>query len=175
MVDYRLDNEVRVPVPALQALSSAADRGGEPVAAAVREAGRAAGELITHRIASVVPLSELDTNDFWSALNAETGARGLGTFEWKRELGGYAEVVARGIPDLDTDRRGQADEPATPFTEGMIEGILGAAAEEPVAAVRAPHDGGEGFRFVIGSPAALRHVRIRLQGGATLDQALEGI
>ena len=40
MSDYRLEDEVRVPSPALQALSAAADRGGEVVASAVRDAGR---------------------------------------------------------------------------------------------------------------------------------------
>jgi hypothetical protein len=175
MVDYRLDNEIRVPVLALHALASAADRGGEPVASAVRDAGRAAGEEITRRIASVVSLAELDTNDFWSAVNAETGARGLGTFEWSRGIGGYAEVVVQDAPDLAASGRAPTGDPGTPFTEGLIEGVLGGAVEEPVGVVRAPLDGGEGLRFVIGSPAALRHVRLRLQAGATLDQAVEGI
>jgi hypothetical protein len=175
MVDYRLDNEIRVPVLALHSLSSAADRGGEPVASAVRDAGRAAGEEITRRIASVVSLAELDTNDFWSAVNAETGARGLGTFEWSRGIGGYAEVVVQDAPDLAASGRAPTGDPGTPFTEGLIEGVLGGAVEEPVGVVRAPLDGGEGLRFVIGSPAALRHVRLRLQAGATLDQAVEGI
>lgn len=175
MIDYRLENEVRVPVFALHALTSAAARDGEPVAAAVRAAGRAAGEEITRRIASAVSLLELDTNDFWSAVNAETGARGLGTFEWNRGIGGYAEVVAQGAPDLAASWRAQTVDSGTPFTEGLIEGMLGGAAEEPVGVVRAPLDGGEGLRFLVGSPAALQHVRLRLQAGATLDQAVEGI
>jgi hypothetical protein len=175
MSDYRLEDEVRIPAAALHALAAAADRGGEPVAAAVRVAGRAAGEEITRRIARLISLSDLDTNDFWSAVNAETGARGLGTFEWERGIGGYAEIVARGAPDLPEGERASTGERGTPFTEGLIEGLLGSAAEEPVGVVRAPLDGGEGMRFVIGSPTALRHVRLRLQAGATLDQALEGI
>ena len=108
-------------------------------------------------------------------MNAETGARGLGTFEWNRGIGGYAEVVAQGAPDLAAGGREQTGDPGTPFTEGLIEGMLGAAAEEPVGVVRAPLDGGAGLRFLVGSPAALRHVRLRLQAGATLDQAVEGI
>ena len=175
MSDYRLEDEVRIPAPALHALAAAADRGGEPVAAAARDAGRAAGEEITHRVARDISLSDLDMKDFWSAVNAETGARGLGTYVWERGIGGYAEIVARGAPDLPEGGRAQAGERGTPFTEGLIEGLLGSVAEESVGVVRAPPDGGEGIRFVIGSPTALRHVRLRLQAGATLDQALEGI
>ncbi len=174
MSDYRLEDEVRMPSPALQALSAAADRGGEVVAAAVRDAGRAAGEEVARRIAGAISLSELDTDDFWSAANAETGARGLGTFEWKRGIGGHAELRVRGAPDL-ADGARTSGNGGTPFTEGLIEGLLTAAAEEPVGVVRAPRDDGEGIRFVIGSPVALRHVQVRLRGGATLEQALEGI
>lgn len=173
MSDYRLEDEIRMPSPALQALSAAADRGGEVVAAAVRGAGRAAGEEIARRIAGAVSISELDTDDFWSAANAETDARGLGTFEWKRGMGGHAELLVRGAPDLAEGAR--ASRGGTPFTEGLIEGLLTAAAEEPVGVVRAPLDDGAGIRFVIGSPVALRHVQARLRAGATLEQALEGI
>jgi hypothetical protein len=175
MSDFRLEGEVRIPVLALHALVAAAERGGEPVAAAVREAGRAAGEDITHRITQVVSMSELDTNDFWSAVNAETGARGLGTFQWTSAVGGHAELVVFGAADAEDLVRSPTGHRAAPFTEGLIEGLLGAAAEEPVAAVQAPPDGGEGVRFVVGSPTALRHVRMRLQAGAPLEQALEGI
>jgi hypothetical protein len=175
MSDYRLEGEVRIPSPALHALSAAADRGGEVVAAAVRDAGRAAGEEITRRIAGVISLSELDTDDFWSAVNAETDARGLGTFEWDRGIGGHAVLFVRGAPDLPEATSVQTGDQGAPFTEGLIEGLLGAAAEEPVGVVRAPFDGGEGLRFVIGAPVALRHVQLRLRGGAALDQALEGI
>ena len=174
MSDYRLEDEVRMPSPALQALAAAADRGGEVVAAAVRDAGRAAGEEVARRIAGAISLSELDTDDFWSAANAETGARGLGTFEWKRGIGGHAELLVRGAPDL-ADGARTSGNGGTPFTEGLIEGLLTAAAGEPVGVVRAPLDDGEGIRFVIGSPVALRHVQVRLRGGATLEQALEGI
>ena len=173
MSDYRLEDEVRVPSPALQALSAAADRGGEVVASAVRDAGRVAGGEIARRIAEVVSLSELDTDDFWSAANAETDARGLGTFEWKRGIGGHAELLVHGAPDLAEGAR-VSGTGGTPFTEGLIEGLLTAAAEEPVGVVRAPPDDGEGIRFVIGSPVALRHVLVSLRGGATLEQALEG-
>ncbi|MEE8572776.1 MAG: hypothetical protein V3T20_05915 [Gemmatimonadota bacterium] len=175
MSDFRLEGEVRIPVLALHALVAAADRGGEPVAAAVREAGRATGEDITRRITQVVSLSELDTDDFWSAVNAETAARGLGTFVWERGIGGHADLLVQGAPDLGGTTRVLAGDGGTPFTEGLIEGLLGAAAEEPVGVVRAPLDDGEGIRFVIGSPVALRHVQLRLRGGSTLEQALEGI
>ncbi|MDP2469527.1 MAG: hypothetical protein Q8W45_01570 [Candidatus Palauibacterales bacterium] len=175
MVEYRPDDEIRIPVAVLHALSEAADRDGEAVAAAVRDAGRAAGDDIARRIARAVALPELDAVDFWSAVNAETGARGLGTFEWERGIGGHAEILVHGSPDgPDPDRPLTIDFEA-PFTEGLIEGLLGATAEETVAAVRAPFDGGTGIRFVIGSPVLLRHIRLRLQSGATLDQALEGI
>ena len=174
MSDYRLEDEVRMPSPALQALSAAADRGGEVVAAAVRGAGRAAGEEIARRIARAISLSELDADDFWSAVNAETDARGLGTFEWSRGIGGHAVLLVHGAPDLAEGARASGNG-STPFTEGLIEGLLTAAAEEPVGVVRAPLDDGEGIRFVIGSPVALRHVLVRLRSGATLEQALEGI
>ena len=175
MSDFRLEGEVRIPVLALHALVAAAERGGEPVAAAVREAGRATGEDITRRITQVVSLSELDTDDFWSAVNAETGARGLGTYHWASAVGGHAELVVFDPADAEEGVRSPTGRRAVPFTEGLIEGLLGAAAEEPVAAVQAPPDGGEGARFVVGSPTALRHVRLRLQAGASLEQALEGI
>ena len=141
----------------------------------MRDAGRTAGEEITKLIAGVVSLSELDSNDFWAAVNAETAARGLGTFEWDRGIGGYAEVVVLGAPDLAEGGRAPLGDRSAPFTEGLIEGMLGRAAEEPVGVVRGPSDGGEGVRFVVGSPSALRHVRLRLEAGATLDRALEGI
>ncbi len=175
MSDYRLDDEVRIPASALRSLAGAADRSGEPVATAVRDAGRATGQEITQRIAGAVPLSDLDTNDFWSAVNAETGARGLGTFEWERGIGGHAEILVRGSPDRGPDIDAAPTDGGAPFTEGLIEGLLGTAAEEPVAVVHVPPDGGEGIRFIIGSPVALRHVQLRLRGGLNLEQALEGI
>ena len=175
MIDYRLENEVRIPSPALQALAAAADRGGEVVAAAVRDAGRAAGEEITRSVAGVISLSELDTDELWAAVNAETAARGLGTYEWERGIGGHAELIVYGSPDLGVGTSARPADGGTPFTEGLVEGLLGAAAEEPVGVVRAPLDGGEGIRFVIGAPVALRHVQLRLRGGSSLEQALEGI
>ena len=175
MIDYRLDGEVRIPGLALCALSAEADRGGEPVAAAVRAAGRAAGDAIAGHIAGMVPLTDLDTDDFLAAVNAETAARGLGTLVWRRELGTYAEVVVREAPELAEPVPGAGTQPGTPFTEGFLEGLLGAAAEEPVGVVRTPDDGGEGVHFIVGSPSLLRHVRIRLDRGETLEEALEGI
>jgi hypothetical protein len=175
MTDFRLEGEIRVPEAALIALSESARRYGEPVAAAVREAGRAAGENILRRIRTVVSLVELDMADFWLAVNAETGARGLGRYEWQSAIGGHAELLVDDVPDdrgpIDT---GSSDRSA-PFTEGFVEGLLGAAAEEPVAVVQAPPDGSGSLRYVVGAPSALRHVRLRLQAGATLEQALEGI
>ena len=173
MIDYRLDGEVRIPAPALHALTAEAERGGAPVAAAVRAAGRAAGDAIAGRIAGVVPLTELDTPDFLAAVNAETGARGLGILEWRRDPGSYAEVVVREAPDLDARSAGTGRD--APFTEGFLEGLLGAAAGEPIGVVQTPDDGGEGLRFIVGSPSLLRHVRVRLDRGETLDVALEGI
>ncbi len=175
MIDYRLDGEVRIPAPALHALSAEADRGGEAVAAAVRAAGRAAGDAIAGRLAAMVPLTDLDTNDFLAAVNAETAARGLGTLQWRRELGTYAEVVVRESPDLAETALGASAQPGTPFTEGFLEGLLAATAEEPVGVLRTPDDGGEGVHFIVGSPSLLRHVRIRLDRGETLEEALEGI
>jgi len=173
MTDFRLEGEIRFPEAAMVALSDAARRHGEAVTAAVREAGRAAGEDILGRIRSMVSLAELDMVDFWSAVNAETGARGLGTYEWQSGLGGHAELLVEDPPDDPGPATGAARRSA-PFTEGFIEGLLGAAAEESVAVVPAPDDGARSLRYVVGSPAALRHVRLRLQAGATLEQALEG-
>lgn len=172
MTDFRLEGEIRVPAEALRALSAAARRHGEPVATAVRDAGRAAGEEFLRRISSEVPLADLDMADFWSAVNAETGARGLGTYEWQSMLGGYAELLVEH----------SADSPGTgepvvsaPFTEGFIEGLLGAAVQEPVAVVQAPPDGSRALRYVVGSPSVLRHIRLRLASGSSLEKALEGI
>jgi hypothetical protein len=174
MSDYRLDDEVRIPVPALHALAAAAARGGEIVAAAVRDSGRAAGEAITRRVAGMISLSHLDAKDFWSAVNAETGARGLGTFDWRRGVGGHAEIIVHDPAESEEAPTSTAD-PGFPFTEGFIEGLLGATAEEPIGVLQAPYDGGEGVRFLIGSPVVLRHVRLRLERGGTLEEALEGV
>lgn len=175
MNDFRLEDEIRIPEASMRALVDAARQYGEPVAASVREAGRAAGEDIARRVSEAVPLSQLDVADFWSAVNGETGARGLGTFEWESALGGHAELVVHRSPESP----GAVDPPpsdiSAPFTEGFIEGLLGATAEESVAVVQAPPDGSSGLRFLVGSPTALRHVRLRLEGGASLEQALEGI
>jgi len=175
MNDYRLADEVRIPTSVLHALAAAADRAGEPVAAVVREAGRAAGDEIVRRIRDVVSLTELDADDFWAAVNAETSACGLGTFEWQRGFGGHAELLVRGSPDRAPEPGPAAGGQGLPFTEGLIEGLLGASAEEAVAVVPVAADGGDAVRFVIGSPVALRHVRLRLEGGATPTEALEGL
>lgn len=175
MSDFRLDDEIRLSVAAIRALVAAAHRHGEPLATAVREAGRAAGEDVVRRIGTVVTLAELDGADFWSAVNAETGARGLGTFEWESALGGHAELVVHGAADSPAPVDPPQADVSAPFTEGFIEGLLGATAEEPVAAVQAPPDGSSGIRFLVGSPMAIRHVRLRLEGGATLERALEGL
>lgn len=175
MNDFRLEDEIRLPGEAMRALVAAARLHGEPVAASLREAGCAAGEHIAYGISASVALTELDLADFWSAVNAETGARGLGTFEWESALGGHAELVVHRSPESTDIETGLAPGRTAPFTEGFIEGLLGVTAEEPVAVVLAPDDGSSGLRFVLGSPLALRHVRMRLAGGATLDLALEGI
>lgn len=174
MNEFRLDDEIRFPKAALHALVDAAGRSGEPAVAAVREAGRAAGEDLARRLAAVLPLDDVDTTDFWSAVNSETGARGLGTYEWESSLGGHAEVVVHDAPDA-AGGGGQVERRPAPFTEGLLEGLLGTTAGEPVAAVCAPADGSSAPRFLVGSPTALRHVRARLARGADLERALEGI
>lgn len=171
MTDVWGADDIRVPRRTLGLLASAARRDGEPLLSLVREAGRAAGEAITRGIAAEVPLAELDLSDFWTAVNAEAGSRGLGTFDWQDPSGGHAELVVLGAADTPEDGVGSA----APFTEGLIEGLLGAAVDEPVAVVQAPPDGGLAIRFVVGAPVALRHVSVRLRSGASLDQALEGL
>jgi len=173
MTSDRSEREVRMPTAFLHSLAQAAHRHGEPVTGSVREAGRAAGQELARQLSRTLAFSELDSDDFWSAVNAETAARGLGTFEWQRGIGGCAQLVAHGAAD-DTGPEELEGTRKLPFTEGLLEGLVGTAAEEAVAVVQTPADGGIGVRFVIGAPVLLRHVRIRLESGLTLDDALEG-
>jgi hypothetical protein len=164
-------DDIRIPRRALHVLASAATRDGEPLLSLIREAGRVAGEAITRGIAAEVPLAELDMTDFWTAVNAESGSRSLGTFDWQDPVGGHAELVVLGAADSGLP----GPETGAPFTEGLLEGLLAAAVGEPVAVVQAPEDGGRAMRFLVGAPTALRHVSLRLRSGASLEQALEGI
>jgi len=175
MTEDRRNREVRMPMASVLALAAAAERHGEPVAASVRSAGRTTGEELARELSRTLAFSQLDSDDFWSVVNAETAARGLGTFEWHRDVGGLAQLIAYDAVD-DAAGPGPREGPCQlPFTEGLLEGLLGAAAGEVIGVVPAPSDGGLGARFVIGAPVLLRHVRIRLDSGLTLDEALEGL
>jgi hypothetical protein len=175
MSDDRSTEDVRLPAASLASLAETARRAGEPVATAVRKAGRAAGESLAHELARSLSFSELDANDFWAAVNSVTESRGLGTFEYRRGVGGHAQLLAR---DTVESRLGPAEQegpPDHPFSEGLLEGLLAAAAEQVVGVVCAPADGGDAVRFVIGAPVLLRHIRLRLEHGLPLDAALEGL
>lgn len=175
MTDDRSEEEVRLPATSLIALAETARRSGEPVAAAVRKAGRAAGESVARDLARSLSFAELDADDFWTAVNSVTESRGLGTFEYRRGVGGHAQLLARETVESRLEPTEQEGPPDHPFSEGFLEGLLGAAAEQVVGVVCAPADGGDTVRFVIGAPVLLRHIRLRLERGLPLDAALEGL
>lgn len=175
MTDHLSKDDVRLPAVAVRSLAVAAQTSGAEVAAAVRDAGRSAGEALARSLARSISFARLDADDFWSAVNAETAPRGLGTFEWQRGIGGHSQLIARGSVEQGSETQGTGDPEEHPFTEGLLEGLLGGAAEEVVGVLPVPSDGGEGTRFLIGAPVLLRHVRLRLGAGLLLDEALEDL
>ena len=143
---------VRLPPEALDTLLEAA---GDD--AALRAAGRRTGEEIARRAGSGTP---------WSSLTATWSECGLGSLRRERP--------ADGVWVLALDGPAGASAPARTFWEGVLGGLLGALAGEPVGIAALPSGIGSEARFVTGAPETVERLRRGLSAGWTLERILEG-
>ncbi len=171
--------EVRLPRSAVEALVRSAATDPDGVARALREAGRAAGAELAARIGELAPADRISMAEFWSAVNAEAEARGLGEFRSAPLTEAVAGISSsRTVEALAAAGRTDDSSDSAPFTEGFIEGLLTEAAGEPVASLLTrtsaggAHDSPE-LVFLVGAPSYLRILRLRLEAGEDLTGLLE--
>lgn len=163
--------DIILPPSALRALADAA-AGSTPGAGAIlllagREVGRALHPLLVEEDGGGAQ------RDFWDRLQRQFARRGLGVLGHRRIHPGIGLLECSGVAELEGG--GAAGRP-TPFTTGLLLGILSAAAGRDVdlrpLAGDASADVATSARWVFGSPAALDALERELGRGFALEEAV---
>lgn len=159
---------VRLPAEMLPTLADrCADLGDEGIAA-LREAGRRAGNRIFDGL-GVLP-ETLETEAFWSAADDVLRELGLGRITFEPVDGAVGAVSWRELPEATAGgavapRRSRGCALAT----GILGGLLTRAAGRPVAVLEigCAAGGSDACWFLVGAEGRLREVHARLaEGGA---------
>lgn len=143
-------------------------------AEALEKAGRGAGTWLAAALGEALAtedLAEAPTQAFWDALGEILRGRGWGRLRQERLHSGLGVVVAE-----DWMETGSSGSPGCPFTVGLLGALFEDVAGEPVAVLETACEGhgDEGCRFVFGSEAAVRELRMRLENGVPEEAALAG-
>jgi hypothetical protein len=124
------------------------------------EAARTAGRIAGHALFEAVrPRGDVDAAGFWTAAAGRAQEWDLGRLEWVGIEGPTATVRLDGPTGLPDGSARLA------FAEGLIEGLLGPLAGEPVSALaEAPSpagaaDGDETLQVRFGAPELVAHLR----------------
>ncbi|MFO7588426.1 MAG: hypothetical protein R6X22_10160 [Gemmatimonadota bacterium] len=153
IVDSEQPGRVRLPAAVLGTLLEAA-RDGE----SLRAAGRAAGEALARDAAA-------EGAPTWDAVVEAWGRSGLGALRRERPGAGVWLLVLEERPD--------ASAAGTSFWEGLLAGLLGSLAGEPVDVAALPPGVGPELRIAAASPAVAVALRRGFAAGWTLERMLE--
>lgn len=164
---------VRLPAATLAELADRCAEAGPDGIAALREAGRVAGEELLRRLGSDPATSR--TEAFWEAVGQQFVDLGLGPLSYRVLDPGIGEVRLEGLPEADGAGGMPRRRTGCAFSTGLLGGLLTAVAGEPVAVLEVEcRAGGSAFcRFLVGDEERLRAIRRSLQSGRSLSQALE--
>lgn len=164
------DREVVLPAEALAALRDAVvGQAGESAAnAALKAAGIAAGERLFEETEAELgrSLGEIGEETFWRQLSSNLARRGWGTLRHEAPHPGVGLLTGTGWVD--------GPDQGSPFSEGMIQGVLSRAAGKEVSVIRVPAEGSDvDPAFAFGSAAAIRWLRSRIRDQGDVRSALE--
>lgn len=171
-----------IPASALRALHRALshEAGAEAAARALQAAGVATGDMLFESLTSseaaaigVEDLRRLPTDEFWEVVCEFLSDLGWGTLDQKAVHPGIASLSA---PDwIEADPAQAAPGPRCFFATGMLSGLLGGIAGEPVGVleVECRSTGDDHCRFLFGGEAALARIRVSLEAGRDLSGTLE--
>jgi predicted hydrocarbon binding protein len=164
---------IRLPATVLAELARRCELAGPEALGALRAAGRLMGTELLAALGDGVDPERTRPTAFWEAVGEELANMGFGRVHYEVHSGGVASVVLPELPEAS----GRLDHPGCPFATGMLAGLLGGAAGEPVAVleVECRAGGHPACRFLVGAEHRLRTVRERLMDGSSLPEALEGV
>lgn len=166
-------SSVRLPSVVLSVLADRCVDLGPGGESALREAGRAAGEAVVGRLGPSP--GDATPDQFWEAVGQQFVDLGLGPVRYRLRTPAVAEIRLEEVPEAD----GVEGEPrrlsGCPFSAGLLSGLLGEVAGEPVAVheVECRAGGAAACRFLVGSRPRLSSLRERIADGASLRQLLE--
>ena len=162
--------EIVIPAAALGALhrSVIEEAGAEPAANALRAAGRLASEAVVEELAfGDSGPGHIAEAAFWRRLSSFFARRGWG------ELA--LDTSHPGVGLLDAAAWADADE-GSPYSEGLIAGILSAVVGADIHVLRLPSAGREDdVRFAFGSEITIRTLKARLSAASDHAAALEAL
>lgn len=164
---------VRLPARTLPTLADRCAEAGPEGVAALREAGRVAGEELLRRVGADPSASE--PGEFWEAVGQEFVDVGLGPLSYSVREPGVGEIRLEGSPEADGVDGEPRRRTGCAFSTGVLGGLLTGAAGQPVAVLEVEcRAGGSAFcRFLVGDGHRLRAIRDRLGSGESLARALE--
>lgn len=164
---------VRLPARTLPTLADRCAEAGPEGVAALREAGRVAGEELLRRVGADPSISVPE--EFWESVGQEFVDLGLGPVSYQLREPGVGEVRLEGFPEADGGDGEPRRRTGCAFSTGLLGGLLTGAAGEPVAVLEVEcRAGGSAFcRFLVGDGHRLRAIRDRLGSGEPLSRALE--
>jgi uncharacterized protein len=172
-------SELAIPVSAFTAMRTAlnAEVGPDTAAAALRQAGFAAGESFFSILAQEgeEALQQLPAERFWQKFSALFSTRGWGQLKYSEAHPGVGSLEAADWAESRTEE--PADRPSCHFTTGLLSSLLGkvAGAEVGVMEIECRGRGDARCRFLFGGTEAVFAVYERLARGDTADTALQQI
>jgi predicted hydrocarbon binding protein len=156
-----VSGNITLPAASFAVLATGLSGAGTQADSVLGEAGRTTGRALAAGIVGDEDTG-LSSRRFWETAGESVREAGLGSIGV--ESTGEAWIILVGVE--------LAEPEPYAFTAGVIEGLLSAAAGEPVGVVASPGD--ELCRFVAAAPRLLAGVERLLQGGAALEDALRG-
>lgn len=177
MAEGRPVREMAVPARALVTLrrSLRSEVGPLGTVHVLHEAGFDAGEALADVFLASLGGSpdEVPEETFWSHLSDFLSRRGWGSVAHRSPHPAVGLLASRDWAEAGWDR--EETQPCCAFSSGMFAGVLGRAAQGPIAVLELScrARGEEACVFVYGSETAIHELYGQLLDGADLESALE--
>lgn len=156
-----MSDNITLPAASFAVLAAGLTDTAADASAVLRDAGMAAGRTMAAALPGLTS-EPRSSRRFWNEAMESIRTCGLGSIGVEDEAGTWLVLTGTELSEPAPHR----------FTAGVLEGLLTAAAGEPVAVVPAP--GPEVCHFVAGAPRLMVGIARRLENGATLEDALRG-
>jgi hypothetical protein len=160
-----------IPAAALVGLYSAieAEAGSEVATRSLRSAGQTASTVALEQLAfGEAGPAQLSESAFWTRLSAFFARRGWGDLTLDTSHPGVGLLEGSGWAESGD---------ASPYTEGLLLGILSAVVGANIDVMRLPGTGQDeaSARFAFGSEATIRSLRVRLRDTIDASAALKAL